>query len=161
MQGLVDLSVEKQVLIPQIIVRLDHDKLAATGLSPGQALDVLKTLTDGSHSAQIVDGIRRYDLVIRLRDDARGPIDIANTLISTPAGALPVSAFAEVYESDGPNQIGRENSRRRMVVYANTDGSDMSKILADVNQAIERVEMPTGYFVSLEGQFEAQNSQPI
>lgn len=155
-QGLVDLSVEKQVLIPQIIVRLDHDKLAATGLSPGQALDVLKTLTDGSHSAQIVDGIRRYDLVIRLQDDARGPIDIANTLISTPAGALPVSAFAAVYESDGPNQIGRENSRRRMVVYANTDGSDMSKILADVNQAIERVEMPTGYFVSLEGQFEAQ-----
>ncbi|MBA4152534.1 MAG: CusA/CzcA family heavy metal efflux RND transporter, partial [Acinetobacter sp.] len=93
---------------------------------------------------------------IRLQDDARGPIDIANTLISTPAGALPVSAFAAVYESDGPNQIGRENSRRRMVVYANTDGSDMSKILADVNQAIERVEMPTGYFVSLEGQFEAQ-----
>lgn len=155
-QGLVDLSVEKQVLIPQIIVRLDHDRLAATGLSPGQALDVLKTLTDGSHSAQIVDGIRRYDLVVRLQDDARGPVDIANTLISTPAGALPVSAFAEVYESDGPNQIGRENSRRRIVVYANTDGSDMSKILTDVNQAIERVTMPTGYFVSLEGQFEAQ-----
>jgi Cu/Ag efflux pump CusA len=64
--GLVDLSVEKQVLIPQIAVRLDQRKVAQAGLSPGEAIRLLKVLTDGAHGADIVDGPRRYELVLRL-----------------------------------------------------------------------------------------------
>jgi HME family heavy-metal exporter len=154
--GLVDLSVEKQVLIPQITVRLDQRKLAQTGLAPGEAIRILQALTDGAHGATIVDGLRRYELVLRLPDHRRGPQDLANTLVDTPAGRLPVSSFASVQETDGPNQIGRENGRRRIVVYANTDGADMGRVVADIRAAIARTSLPDGAFISLEGQFQAQ-----
>jgi HME family heavy-metal exporter len=154
--GLVDLTVEKQVLIPQIVVRLDHRKAAQLGLAPGEAIRLLQSLTDGAHGAQIVDGPRRYELVLRLPDDQRSPQDLARLLIDTPAGRVPVSALASVEETDGPNQIGRENGRRRIVVYANTDGRDMSQVVADIRGAIAAQALPTGYFVSLEGQFQAQ-----
>lgn len=154
--GLVDLTVEKQVLIPQITVKLDQRKLAQTGLAPGEAIRILQALTDGAHGAQIVDGQRRYDLVLRLPDGRRSPQDLAATLIDTPAGRLPVSAIATVEETDGPNQIGRENGRRRIVVYANTDGSDMGKVIENIRGVIARTSLPPGTFVSLEGQFQAQ-----
>jgi HME family heavy-metal exporter len=154
--GLVDLTVEKQVLIPQIIVRLDPQRLAQTGLPPGEALRILKALTDGAHGSQIVDGARRYELVLRLPDDKRSPQDLARMLVDTPAGRLPVSSFATVTEADGPNQIGRENGRRRIVVYANSDGSDMGRIVSDIRQAIASTELPAGSFINLEGQFQAQ-----
>lgn len=155
-QGLVDLTVEKQVLIPQVTVRIDPLRLAQTGLSPGEAVRLLQALTDGAHGAQIVDGPRRYELVLRLPDDRRGPLDLARTLVDTPAGQLPVSSFATVEETDGPNQIGRENGRRRIVVYANTDGSDMERIVGDIRQIITKTALPAGGFISLEGQFQAQ-----
>jgi HME family heavy-metal exporter len=155
-KGLVDLTVEKQVLIPQLMVRIDQQRLAQTGLPPGEAVRLLQALTDGAHGAQIVDGSRRYELVLRLPDGQRGPQDLARTLIDTPAGRLPVSSFATVEEADSPNQIGRENGRRRIVVYANTDGSDMGRVIADIRQVIAKTALPTGSFISLEGQFQAQ-----
>lgn len=154
--GLVDLTVEKQVLIPQISLRLDHRKAAQAGLAPGEAIRLLQALTDGTHAAQIVDGARRYELVLRLPDDQRSPQDLARTLIDTPSGRLPVSAIATVEETDGPNQIGRENGRRRIVVYANSDGRDLGRVIADIRGVIAKQPLPTGMFVSLEGQFQAQ-----
>jgi CzcA family heavy metal efflux pump len=154
--GLVDLTVEKQVLIPQVSVRLNQRRAAQAGLAPGEAIRMLQALTDGAHGAQIVDGARRYELVLRLPDDQRGPQDIARTLIDTPAGRLPVSAIATVEETDGPNQIGRENGRRRIVVYANTDGRDAGAVIAGIRSAVAQHPLPAGAFVSLEGQFQAQ-----
>ena len=154
--GLVDLTVEKQVLIPQITVRLDHRKVAQAGLSPGEAIRTLQSLTDGAHGALIVDGTRRYELVLRLGDGSRSPQDLARTMIDTPSGRLPVSSIATVQETDGPNQIGRENGRRRIVVYANTDGSDMGTVIADIRSVIANTPLPNGMFISLEGQFQAQ-----
>ena len=154
--GLVDLTVEKQVLIPQITVRLDHRKAAQVGLSPGEAIRVLQALTDGAHGAQIVEGMRRYELVLRLPDGKRSPQDLERTLIDTPAGQIPVSSIATVRETDGPNQIGRENGRRRIVVYANTDDSDMGRIIADIRTVMGKTPLPPGTFLSLEGQFQAQ-----
>ncbi|MDP3873386.1 MAG: efflux RND transporter permease subunit [Methyloversatilis sp.] len=160
--GLVDLTVEKQVLIPQITVRIDHQKAAQAGLSPGEAIRALQALTDGAHDgALIVDGIRRYRLVLRLPDNARGPVDLARTLIDTPAGRLPVSAIASVEETDGPNQIGRENGQRRIVVYANTDGTDMAHVIEDIRRIIDAAPLPTGTFISLEGQFQAQEEATL
>jgi len=97
-----------------------------------------------------------HELVLRLPDDRRSPQDLARTLVDTPAGRLPVSSFATVEESDGPNQIGRENGRRRIVVYANTDGSDMGRVIQDIRKVIDETALPTGSFISLEGQFQAQ-----
>ena len=124
---------------------------------------VLKALTDGAHPNQgtaIVDGARRYELVLRLPDQQRSPQDLARTLIDTPAGRIPLSSIATVEETDGPNQIGRENGRRRIVVYANTDGSatggGMGRVVGDIRSIIAKTPLPSGNFISLEGQFQAQ-----
>jgi HME family heavy-metal exporter len=154
--GLVDLSVERQVLIPQIKVRIDYRKAAQYGLAPGSVLKSLETLSEGERITQVVDGARRFDLMVRLPDAGRSPQDLSRVMLDSPAGRIPLSAIAAVEEGDGPNQIGRENGRRRIVVYANTDGSDMSRVIGDVRRAIAATPLPGGYFVSIEGQFQAQ-----
>ncbi|MFN3791518.1 efflux RND transporter permease subunit [Massilia sp.] len=154
--GLVDLSVERQVLIPQVKLRIDYRKAAQHGLAAGEVLQALQSLSEGTRVTQVIDGARRYDLVLRLADAERSPQDLGRINLSTPAGPVPLSSVATVEEGDGPNQIGRENGRRRIVVYANTDGSSMSHIVQDVRQAVARTRLPGGYFVSVEGQFQAQ-----
>lgn len=154
--GLVDLSVEKQVLIPQVKVRVDYRKAAQYGLAPGEVLTALESLSQGERITQVVDGAKRFDLVLRLPDSARTPQDLARVMLDSPAGPIPLSNVATVEEGDGPNQIGRENSRRRIVVYANTDGGDMSAIIEQVRNSVANTALPGGYFVSIEGQFQAQ-----
>ncbi|QEZ43833.1 efflux RND transporter permease subunit [Cupriavidus oxalaticus] len=154
--GLVDITVERQVLIPQVNVRLDYRKAAQYGIPAGEALKALQTLSDGSRITQLIDGVRRYDLVVRLPDAGRTPQDLSRIMLESPRGPVPLSALATVEEGDGPNQIGRENGRRRIVVYANTDGSDMSRIISEVRGAVARAGLPGGYFISIEGQFQAQ-----
>jgi len=154
--GLVDLSVERQVLIPQIKVRIDYRKAAQYGLAAGDVLQALQALAEGTRVTQVIDGARRFDLVVRLSDVDRTPQDLGRIMLTAPAGQIPLSAVATVEEGDGPNQIGRENGRRRIVVYANTDGSNMSKIIEDVCKTVSRSQLPGGYFISVEGQFQAQ-----
>lgn len=154
--GLVDLSIEKQVLIPQVKVRVDYRKAAQYGLTPGQVLTSLQSLSEGEQITQVIDGPKRFDLVIRLADSSRTPQDLERLMLDSPAGRIPLSSLATVEEGDGPNQIGRENSRRRIVVYANTDGSDMASIIEQVRQSVSDTQLPGGYFVSIEGQFQAQ-----
>ncbi|QRQ84760.1 efflux RND transporter permease subunit [Cupriavidus oxalaticus] len=154
--GLVDITVERQVLIPQVNVRLDYRKAAQYGIPAGEALKALQTLSDGSRITQLIEGVRRYDLVVRLPDAGRTPQDLSRIMLESPRGPVPLSALATVEEGDGPNQIGRENGRRRIVVYANTDGSDMSRIISEVRGAVARAGLPGGYFISIEGQFQAQ-----
>lgn len=156
--GLTDLQIEKQVLIPQIKVRIDYDRAAQLGVSPGVLLKTLETLTEGDTVAQIVDNNKRFNLVIRLPDAARDPQGLGNILIDTPHGKVPLSQVASVEESDGPNQIGRENSRRRIVISANTNGSDMAAIIKQIRGVLAQNKLPDGYFVSLEGQFQAQEA---
>ena len=156
--GLTDLQVEKQVLIPQIKVRLDYDRAAQLGVAPGTLLQTLETLAEGDTLTQIIDNNKRFDLVVRLPDSARDPMGLGNILIDTPHGKVPLAQVASIEEADGPNQIGRENSRRRLVIAANSDGSDMAAIIAQIRTLLAAQSLPEGYFVSLEGQFQAQEA---
>lgn len=156
--GITDLQVEKQVLIPQLKIRLDYDRAASLGVAPGTLLKILETLTEGDSVAQIIDSNKRFNLVIRLPDSARTQEGLNNVLVDTPHGSVPLSQVATIEESDGPNQIGRENSRRRIVVSANTDGSDMADIVEQIRAVMATNTLPDGYFISLEGQFQAQEA---
>ena len=156
--GLTDLQIEKQVLIPQIKIRLDYDRAAQLGVLPGSLLKTLETLAEGDTITQIIDNNKRFNLVVRLPDEARDIQGLSNILIDTPHGKVPLSQIASIEESDGPNQIGRENSRRRIVIAANTDGSDMAAIIEQIRAVLDQQTMPEGYFVSLEGQFQAQEA---
>jgi CzcA family heavy metal efflux pump len=154
--GIVDLQTEKQVLIPQIQVRADYDKAQRYGLNPSQVTETLERMSNGQVVSQIIDQSKRFDVVLRLGDEDRSTQALGNLLIDSPAGRIPLSALADVVETDGPNQINREDSRRRIAILANTDGSDMAKIVESVRATLDKTQLPQGYFARLEGQFQAQ-----
>ena len=154
--GLVDLQTEKQVLIPQLEIRVDPDRAALFSVTPAAVTEALEGLSNGRTVSTIIDGAKRFDVVMRLSDADRTTSGLAGLLIETPKGRVPLSRIASVEETDGPNQIARENGRRRIVVLANTDGSDMAGIIARVRAVIAQTPLPGGYSTALEGTFLAQ-----
>lgn len=155
--GIVDLQVEKQVRIPHLEVIVDYRRAALYGIQPAAVTEQLERLSNGTIVSRIVDGNKRFDVVLRLEDDIRSTKGLSDLLIETPAGWIPVSQIAEVRETDGPNQILRENGKRRVVVLANTDGeADMATVIAQIREVIASSSLPPGFFVSLEGTFQAQ-----
>ena len=156
--GVADLEVEKQVLAPQIKVSLDFDAVARYGLSPGALLRDLQRMVEGGKVAQIIDGNRRFDLMVRLPEHGRALEGLRGLLIETPRGAVPLSQLAHIEESDGPNQIIREDGRRRIVISLNAQGRPLSDVVADIRQASARMNLPEGSFITLGGQFQAQEA---
>ena len=155
--GLVDLQVEKQVLIPQLQIVPDYERAALYGVTPPELTATLADLTNGRTVSQIVEGNRRFDVVMRLSDVDRSTTGLGAALVSTPSGFVPLGRLAMVKEAEGPNQILRENQQRRIVVSANGDDKrDMAAIVSDIRRMIEETDMPAGYVVRLEGQFQAQ-----
>ncbi|MHA7601710.1 efflux RND transporter permease subunit [Alicycliphilus sp. T452] len=154
--GLADLEVEKQVLAPQITVRVDYAAAAQYGVSAAQVLATLQGLVEGEKIAQIVEGGRRFALVVRLPDSARAPGGLAQLLLDTPRGRVPLSRLASIEEGDGPNQISRDDGRRRIVLSANAQGRPLSDVVADIRAAVDGTRLPEGYFITLGGQFQAQ-----
>jgi CzcA family heavy metal efflux pump len=155
--GIVDLQVERQVRVPQLEVIVDYRRAALYGIQPAAVTEQLERLSNGRVVSRIVDGNRRFDVVLRLDDLQRTTQGLADLLIQTPAGWVPVRQFADVVETDGPNQILRENGRRRVVVLANADGgADMAAVIAGVRDVLAATRLPTGFFASLEGTFQAQ-----
>jgi CzcA family heavy metal efflux pump len=157
--GLVDLQVEKQVLIPQIKIEVDREKAALHGLQPGELATRLEAGLNGRVVGQVLEGTRTIDLVVRFADEVRADVaTLRELLIDTPTGGrIPLGLIAEVRESLGPNAIAREDAMRRIVISANTAGRDLGSIVAQLQQELSQaVPMEAGYFVSYEGQFQSQ-----
>ena len=155
--GLVDLQVERQVRVPQLRIAIDHERASLYGVSTAVLLEKMQALTGGVVVSQILEGSRRYDLVMRLADADRTTNRLADALIETPGGRVPLRMLARVEDADGPNQVLREGARRRIVVQANTDGVvDMAQAVAGIRAELARIELPPGYSTTLEGTFQAQ-----
>jgi HME family heavy-metal exporter len=155
--GIVDLQVEKQVRIPQLEIIVDYERAALYGLQPAAVTEQLERLSNGRVVSRIVDGNRRFDVVLRLEDEERTTRGLGDLLIETPSGWIPVRQIADVVETDGPNQILRENGKRRLVVLANSDGqTDMAQIIEDIREVMAAKTLPQGFFATLEGTFQAQ-----
>ena len=156
--GIVDLQIEKQVLIPQVRVRVDRERAAKYGVRPGELTALLQSALAGEVVGQILDGQRSFDVVVRYDDASRGSIEgIRRALIETPAGAkVPLSALAEVIEDRGPNQILHDDGARRIVVSANVADRDLGSTVTEVRRAVDAIPKPVGYYVSYEGQFESR-----
>ena len=126
-------------------------------MQPAAVVDQLSRLSNGRVGARGVDGYTRWDVVVRLSNERRTTERLGDLLIETPVGWIPARQLADIRETDGPNQIQRENARRRIVVLANSDGrADMARIVADIRQRMAQASLPAGYFASLEGTFQAQ-----
>lgn len=154
--GVADLEIEKQVLAPQIKVTLDYAAAAQYGVPAPQVLRTLGNLVEGERVTQIVEGGRRFALVVKLPETARSAHGLGQILIETPNGRIPLSKIATIEEGDGPNQISRDDGKRRIVLSANAEGRALSDIVADMRQVVAQTKLPEGYFVTLGGQFEAQ-----
>jgi len=154
--GLADLEVEKQVLAPQIKIRVDQQRASQYGLSSAQLTGVLQSLVGGEKVTQIVEQGRRFALVVRVPESSRGPQGLGNLMIDTPRGRVPLSLLAEIEESDGPNQISRDDGKRRIVLSANTQGRALSSVVADIRRVSSEIRLPEGFYITIGGQFEAQ-----
>jgi HME family heavy-metal exporter len=160
--GLVDLRVEKQVLVPQLDLRVDYARAAAYGVTPAAVADALETLSNGETVSQIVDGLKRYDVVLRLPETERTTAQLSNLLIETPRGPVPLANLAEIRETEGPNQILREDGKRRIVVSANAaPGADLGAIVKAIEAEAATLRLPPDGFVRVEGQYEAQRESTL
>ncbi|MFN0129968.1 MAG: efflux RND transporter permease subunit [Verrucomicrobiales bacterium] len=157
--GLTDVIVEKQVPIPQIKIQVNRARAKAYGIQPGRLNEQLASLVGGLHLAELRDGQKTVDLVLRLPEGFRdSPEKLANLLIETDSGRrVPLRLVADVREASGPNVINRENGVRRVVVGANTTERDLQALVLRLQKEVqEQVKLPEGTYVSFEGEFQAQ-----
>ncbi len=157
--GVVDLQVEKQVLIPQVRIRIKREEAKKYGIRVGDLAETLETAFNGKVVSQVLEGQRAFDLFVRFKEEDRGNIEaLRNALIDTPSGfKLPLSQVADVLVSRGPNVILHENVQRRIIISCNASGRDLGSVVGEIQEKIKKqVNWPTGYFVRYEGQFQSQ-----
>ena len=159
--GVVDLSLEQQVDIPQLTIQFDREAIARYGLRSGALAETIETAYAGTKVTQILENQRTYDVVVRYRDDTRADLDaIKNTVVDTPTGAkIPLRMLASIRDDVGPNTISRENVQRKIVVSANTSGRDLGSVITDIRAVVAReVTLPPGYYIVYGGQFESERA---
>ncbi|HEX8312733.1 MAG TPA: efflux RND transporter permease subunit, partial [Chthoniobacteraceae bacterium] len=163
--GLADVFLEKQVPIPQLKIVVNRERALAYGVQPGQVNEQLATLLGGKTVAELREGERTLDLVLRVplewRDEpgklAELPIETGVNSADGTARRIPLRLVADVREATGPNVINRENTQRRIVIGANTTERDLQSLVQQLQREVqEKVKLPEGYFVSFEGEFKAQ-----
>jgi CzcA family heavy metal efflux pump len=158
-EGLVDLSVEQQIEIPQVQIKANREMLNKYGITIGQFTEFVDVAFAGEKVSEVYEKAQRFDLVLRFDSSNRGSIEhISNTLIDAANGQkIPLSYVAQVVSTSGPNTINRENVQRKTVVSANVTGRDQKSVVEDIRTKIENsVPLPEGYRIEYGGQFEAE-----
>lgn len=159
--GVVDLSIEQQVDVPQLAISFDREAIARYGLRSGALAEVIETAYAGKKVTQILEQQRTYDVIVRYRDDQRADIEaIKNTIVDTPSGArVPLKMLATIREDVGPNTISREDVQRKVVVSANVGERDLRSVIDDIQAGIDsKVKLPAGAYIVYGGQFESEQA---
>ncbi|MFW7380915.1 MAG: efflux RND transporter permease subunit [Oligoflexus sp.] len=158
--GLVDLRVEQQALIPQLKIYIMRQEAANYGLTPGELTELLEVAFNGEIIAQVLEGQRVIDVFFRFDDKSRGSLEkMAETIVKImPDGQkIRVADIADLYKTEGPNEIYRENAQRRIVISANVIDRDLAQAVEDIQDIVDdQVKLPNEYFLSYGGQFEAE-----
>ncbi|MCG6154603.1 efflux RND transporter permease subunit [Rubinisphaera margarita] len=160
--GVTDLLVEPQVIIPQLRIELDRDKLLLYGLTAAEVNTFIETAMNGQIVSEVLLGQRTFDLLIRLDEGYRENLQALKrlTIEMENGGKIPLEAVADIYESGGPNTINRENVRRRIVLQCNVSDRGVVDVVQEIRERVLPVvqSLPPGYFVEYSGQFESQQS---
>lgn len=157
--GLVDVSVEQQIEIPQVQLKPNRELLARYGITMGEFAQWVEVALAGEKVSEIYEGTKRFDVILKFDDRNRGKIEhIRNALIDTPHGQkIPVHYVAEVISTSGPSTINRENVQRKIVVSANVAGRDQKSVVDEIKNTVQQfVSLPEGYRIEYGGQFEAE-----
>jgi CzcA family heavy metal efflux pump len=159
--GVVDLQTEKQVLIPQVKIKIKREEAARFGIKTGELAELLETAFNGKVVSEVLDGVRTFDILVRYEPEARNNLAaFEDALIDTPTGGkVRLGTIAKIEESLGPNVINRENVQRRIVVMANVAERDLGAVIEEIQQKVAtRVSFPPGFFITYGGQFESQQA---
>jgi len=157
--GLVDVSVEQQVEIPQVQIKANREMLARYGITMNQFNEFVELSFAGEKLADIYEGQRRFDLIIRLNKDYTESLEgIKSALIDTRyGGKVPLEQVADIVSVSGPSSINRENVQRKVVVSANIAERDLRSVVNDIKTEIDKnVHLPEGYMIQYGGQFESE-----
>ncbi|GAB3246894.1 CusA/CzcA family heavy metal efflux RND transporter [Larkinella harenae] len=155
--GATDLYVEQVQGLPQIVVKLDREALARYGLSVEDVNRTISAAFAGESAGLVYEGERRFDLVVRLAGENRRSIqDVQRlTVASSDGPPIPLSEVATIELVPGPNQIQREDAKRRLTIGFNVRGRDVESVVNELQQKInQQIKFPTGYYVTYGGQFE-------
>ncbi|WP_313166474.1 efflux RND transporter permease subunit [Massilia oculi] len=156
-EGAADVRVEQVEGLPLLDAVLDRDAMGRLGLSAADVYDTLGAALAGREAGHIYEGDRRFDVVVRLGQEQRQDIEgLAQLPVPLPGGGfVPLGAVARLETAKGPNQVSRENGKRRIVVQANVRGRDIAGVVADARAAIDaNVRLPAGTWLAWGGQFE-------
>ena len=164
--GATEVNVEQTTGLPMLTINIDRDKAARYGVNVGDIQDTIATAIGGQNAGTLFEGDRRFDIVVRLPERLRGDIDSIRRLpVSLPASSqaaggprasfIPLSELATLEMAPGPNQISREDGKRRIVVSTNVRGRDMASYVEEASAALQQqVKVPPGYWTTWGGQFE-------
>jgi HME family heavy-metal exporter len=159
--GVVDVQIEKQVLVPQLRVKIDRQAVQRYGLQVGKVAEDIEIFYNGKVSGQILDGQKTFDILLRTNDSSRSSLDaIRNTQIATPNGSLiPLQQVAQIEMESGINSIAHENTLRRIVISANVQERDLGSTVKEMQKKTgEQLKLPQGSFIEWGGQFESQRT---
>jgi len=161
--GATEVNIEQTTGLPMLSVQIDREKTARYGLNVQDVQDTLATAVGGKEGGTMFEGDRRFDIIVRVPENVRSDLEAIKRLpVPLPASGtssarkfIPLSEVADLSLSPGPNQVSRENGKRRVVVSANVRGRDIGTFVAEAEQAIQQqVKLPTGYWMTWGGQFE-------
>ncbi|WAC14012.1 CusA/CzcA family heavy metal efflux RND transporter [Dyadobacter pollutisoli] len=155
--GTADWYIEKVTGMPQIVIEFNRSEIAKYGLNIDDVNRTINAAFAGAAAGQIYEGEKKFDLVVRVGREGRKNInDVQNLPISTPSGIqIPLYQVASIQEIEGPNQIQRENTRRRIIVGFNVRGRDVQSIVEELQKKVEaKMKLDAGYTITYGGAFE-------
>ncbi len=159
--GASEVKVEQTTGLPMLTVQIDREKASRYGLNMGDVQDAISTAMGGTEAGTVFQGDRRFDIQVRLPDAVRNDLQALSRLpIALPRGAdgrigfVPLSAVATFETAPGPNQVSREDGKRRIVVSANVRGRDIGSFVGEAQQKLQGLSLPPGYWTRWGGTFE-------
>jgi cobalt-zinc-cadmium resistance protein CzcA len=156
-EGVVDARAETVAGLPQISVNYDKDKLALYGLNVGDLNQMVRMGFAGEKAGVVYEGEKRFDLVVRLKEEKRQNLnDLKNMYITLPGGSqIPLAQVADIRMERGPAQISREQGKRRIIVGFNVRDRDVQSVVKEIQEKLKTsLDLPVGYYVEYAGQFE-------
>ena len=160
--GVTDAQVEQQTEIPQLQIKVNGDQLEHYGLRRKEVTEFIETAMNGVVVSEILQGQRKFDLLVRLEERYREDLATLGRLQLTlpDGGVVKLEDVATIRESSGPNQIKREKVRRRIVIQCNVSGRGLVDVVEDIKRKVAPIEadLPPGYILEYGGQFESQQS---
>ncbi|WP_438823047.1 efflux RND transporter permease subunit [Novosphingobium cyanobacteriorum] len=159
--GAEDVKIEQVTGLPMLSVTPKRDMLARYGVSMAAVQDTVATATGGKQAGELFEGDRRFDVVVRLPEAQRTDLALLGNLpVSLPGGgSVPLAEVADISLAAGPNQVSRENGKRRAVITANVRGRDLGSFISELRQKVDAdVDLPDGYYIEYGGTFEQLQS---